>query len=257
MAEYISLRDYAKHLPIEKGDVVFISSDAKLMMLEAMRNKQKLDLNEFIDGVIEAVGEEGTILFPTYNWDFCKGVTFDYKNTECLTGSLGTVALGRDDFRRTRHPIYSFAVWGKYQDELFAMDNKDSFGVDSPFEFLRAHNAKNIIIDVTLQHCFTFTHYAEEQSGLVDYRYVKDFTADYIDAAGVTTRRTYSMFVRYLDREVIVTIDPILPDFLEAGVATKYTINSSDIIMVRMGDAYPILLDDIANNHSGKICTVR
>lgn len=250
---YIELKDYAKNMGIEKGDIVMISSDAKIMLFDAMRNKASKDLNDFIDGLKEAVGAEGTILFPTYNWDFCKGVTFDIKNTPCLTGSLGSIALGRDDFRRTKHALYSFAVWGKYADELVAMENTDSFGLDSPFAFLREHNVKNFEIDVTLQHCFTFTHFVEENVG-VPYRFIKNFTANYIDEVGSETERTYSMLVRYLDKDVTVTIDPIEPDLIAAGAARRFEINSSSILQVNFGDAYPVLENDIRNNNSGKLC---
>ena len=55
--------------------------------------------------------EKRNILFPTFNWDFCKGKSFNYNNTRSMTGSLSNVALKRPDFKRSKNPIYSFAVW--------------------------------------------------------------------------------------------------------------------------------------------------
>lgn len=40
MNEYIDMYDYPQYMNIEKGDVVFISSDAKLMLYDAMCNKR-------------------------------------------------------------------------------------------------------------------------------------------------------------------------------------------------------------------------
>lgn len=253
--EYINLNDYACYLEIKKGDIIFVSSDAKIMMWDAMKNKESADLNHFIDGLIEAVGEEGTIIFPTYNWDFCGGKTFDYKETPCKTGILGSLALKRSDFRRSKHPIYSFAVYGKYQDEICKMNNRDSFGMDSPFAFFYNKNIKNYIIDVSLCHCFTFTHFVEQQSGVVNHRFVKDFTAGYIDENGIQSQQTYSMFVRKLDMNVETTIDPIEEDFVREGVEIKYRINNSEIKRIEMGKAYSVLLNDIRNNKSRKLCT--
>ncbi|MDR1803346.1 MAG: AAC(3) family N-acetyltransferase, partial [Treponema sp.] len=103
-----------------------------------------------------------------------------YHKTPSMTGSLSRVALKRKDFIRSRHPMYSFAVWGKYQDFLYLLDNTDSFGDNSPFNFLYKNLGKNLIMDVDYQHCFTFLHYVEEAVGVV-YRYIKHFSAIYID----------------------------------------------------------------------------
>ncbi len=254
MGNYVKLYEYAKYMKIERGDIILISSDSKKMAFDALTNKEPVNLNNFIDGIIDVIGPEGTLLFPTYNWDFCGGETFDYKNTTCKTGTLGTIALKRSDFKRTKHPIYSFAVYGNYQDELCNMENTDSFGIDSPFNFFKKKNAKNYIIDVSLQHSFTFAHFVEEQSGVVKHRYVKDFHGDYVDERGNVSRKTYSMFVRNLDLDVKTTINPIEDDFIKAGCLERFTINSSSITLVMLGSAYDVLLNDIINNNSRKIC---
>ena len=44
---------------------------------------------------------------------FCEGKDFDYKKTQSKCGLLSNIALKRDDFLRTKNPIYSFAVTGK------------------------------------------------------------------------------------------------------------------------------------------------
>ena len=113
---------------IKKGDVVFISSDILRMLCLGIELNCPVDLNHFIDLLTDKIGPTGTLLFPTYNWDFCKGKTFDYYKTPSKTGSLGNVALKHAGFKRTRHPIYSFAVWGKDQDYLCSLKNVHSFG---------------------------------------------------------------------------------------------------------------------------------
>lgn len=255
MDEYIKLSDYAKYLEIRKGDIIFVSSDTKKLLYDAIKHGEKVDLNLLIDGLIEEVGKGGTVVFPTYNWDFCDGKMFDYRTTPCKTGALGTKALQRGDFKRTKHPIYSFAVYGRYKDLLCDMSNIDSFGADSPFAFFRQYNAKNYIIDVTLKHCFTFAHFAEQQSGMVNYRYVKEFVADYVDENGTKSERNYSMFVRKLDLDVKTTIDPIEADFFKAGIEKEYKINNSEIKKIELEGAYNIMVNDIEHNNSRKLCS--
>ncbi len=254
MSDYVSLCDYPKYMEVHKGEIIFISSDSRKLMWDAAVNRKSTDLNVFIDALVDAVGETGTVVFPVYNWDFCRGETFDIRRSPCQTGILGTIALKRGDFIRTRHPIYSFAVKGYYADTLLAMNNRDSFGDDSPFAFFNCHQAINYIIDVSLQHCFTFAHYVEQHSDKVKYRYIKNFTAGYIDNDGNTSNETYSMYVRDLSLNVETTIDPIEHDFIQEGVEKKFSINSSEVKKINLAGAYKIIMNDIVENRSRKIC---
>lgn len=255
MPEYIPLKDYAKAANIKKGDIVFVSSRTVPMLFDAKRAKVKPNLNDFIDGMLEAIGEDGTLIFPTYNWDFCKGIEFDYKNSPCMTGALGTAALTRSEFKRTKHPIYSFAVAGACQDILCSMDNKSSFGKDSPFNFFKEKNVINLIFDVVLKHSFTYVHYVEEMYGKTSYRYLKEFSADYIDESGNRSSRNYSMLVRKLEINVENTVDPIIDDFIAAGCMERLKINSSDVKKIYLGDTFDVIMKDIIDNNSKKICT--
>lgn len=253
MDNYIRLKDTVKYWGLKTGDRIMISSDVKRLLYDCATHGDDTDMNVLIDGIIDIIGPDGTILIPTFNWDFCKGKTFDYYKTPCKTGSIGKAALKRKDFRRTKHPIYSFAIWGKDRDAICAVDHKSSFGADSPFTYCREQNVKNYFIDVECQHSFTFVHYVEEQVG-IPYRYLKDFTAPYIDENGVESVRTYSMNVRDLDKDIFVTIYPFEEDFKAAGAARRFQINDIDYKVVEMGKVYPIIAEDAAHNRSRKIC---
>lgn len=254
MNEYVKLKDIAKQFDLVRGDKVMISSDVKRLLYECVTREDDTDMNVLLDSIIDIIGPEGTILVPTFNWDFCKGKTFDYRKTPCKTGSVGKAALKRTDFKRTPHPIYSFAVWGRDQDQICAVDHKSSFGKDSPFTYCLENNVKNIFIDVECQHSFTFVHYVEEQVG-ISYRYLKDFTAGYIDEEGKESERTYSMNVRDLDKDIFITIYPFEEDFIKAGAARRFQVNGIDFKIIEMGKVYPIIAEDVRNNRSRKLCT--
>lgn len=254
MSEYVKLKDLAKQFSLQRGDTVMVSSDLKRLLYECVTREDDTDMNLLLDGIIDIIGPEGTLFIPTFNWDFCKGKTFDYYKTPCKTGSLGKTALKRSDFKRTKHPIYSFAVWGKDQEELCNRDYQSSFGIESPFTYCKDHNAKNLFIDVECQHSFTFVHYVEEQVG-ISYRYLKDFTADYIDENGTVSKRTYSMNVRDLDKDIYITIYPFEEEFIKAKAARRFQVNGIDMKEIEMGKVYPMIADDVKNNKSRKICT--
>ena len=103
---YVKYLDIASSLGIEKGCVLHISSDISALLLSCMRNGEAFEPDLFIDSFIDAVGGDGVLLFPTYNWGFCSGKTFDCRQTPCDTGILAASALKRKDFKRTGHPIY-------------------------------------------------------------------------------------------------------------------------------------------------------
>lgn len=255
MNSYVELEDYANAMGIKKGDFVFISSDSRIIMIDALRYGKDSNLNRFIDGLVKTVGEDGTIVFPTYNWDFCKNIAFDYFKTPSKTGYLSSLALLRKDFKRTKHAIYSFAVYGKYQQELCELNNESSFGGDSPFAFFKEHNTVNFMIDVGLDECFTFVHYVQEQSGDTSNRYLKSFNGEYIDENGETTQRTYSMFVRKLELNVINKSSPIEGDLLKNKAISYIKINSSNIKRLELNKCYDVILEDILFNNSRKLCS--
>lgn len=244
-----------KQFGIQQGDVLFVSSDVKRLLFGYYEQYDEMpSLNDIIDYLQNLVGEQGTLIFPTYNWGFCRGNAWDYYKTKCETGSLGTAALKRKDFRRTFHPIYSFAVWGKGTIELCQLTNTSSFGGDSPFAWLDKVHAKNLIIDVSFTHCLTFVHYVEQLSGNVSYRYEKNFTADYTDSEGITSTRVYSMFVRDLDMDVINDFDAMEEQLLNDGIAQRHFILDIPITLLDMHAAVAPILDDIRNNRSRKLC---
>ena len=258
MDGYIDCYDIVNHLDIQQGDKLMISSDiVDLFMAEKKIKKKFPDSHQFIDSFIQKIGPSGTLLFPTYNWDFCHGGTFDIKKTPSKTGILGQSALEHPGFKRTKHPIYSFAVWGKDQEYLCSLENKSSFGPDSPFAYMDKEHVKNLIIGIPPCLCFTFTHYVEESSGVVNYRFLKDFTSKYIDENKEESLRTYSMFVRHLDMDV-VSVGPGMDEELkENGILKESIINNITFTMVDLHGTFEPLMNDILHNRSRKICTYK
>lgn len=257
MSDYIKLRELASHLGLNAGDRVYVTSDVKGLLYTLMRHEDETDLNILIDGIIDIIGEDGTLVFPTFNWSFCGGTPFDYHNTPAKTGSLCKIAMARSDFRRTKHPIYSFTAWGKDTDDLCALTNKSSFGADSPFAYMVEHGYRNLFIDKELEHSYVFVHYAEQSVGNLhdDYRYLKDFTGEYTDENGVTSTRTYDMNVRALDKDVTNVIYAFEEEFIEKGIMKRFFINDLEYKIIELAKAHPILQEDVRHNRSRRICS--
>lgn len=240
---------------LNRGDIVMVSSDLTRLMWASKDSSDPITPDAVLDGIQKVIGPEGTLILPTYNWGFCEGKGFNYKTTKGKTGVLGAVALKRPDFKRTLHPIYSFAVWGKDQALLCQLQNKSSFGSDSPFAYLHRNNAINIMIDVDYLHSLTYVHYVEEQTGLaVPYRYLKEFTGEYVDEHGNKDIRTYSMFVRNLDMNVEMTLNPLGSILEQEGLSESNNFYGVSVKSIRFGDIYKTIQSEIVNNQSETIC---
>jgi aminoglycoside 3-N-acetyltransferase len=253
MSDYISYKKIPSVLKIEKGDVILLTSDITDLFLQCQENGEIMDVNILLDNFQEAIGEEGTLLVPTYNWGFCQGKAFDYKKTPSKTGAIGNAALRRKDFTRTKHPIYSFAVWGKDAVKLAAMDNIESFGPDSPFAYLEQVNAKNVFIGASLRNSFTYIHYIEQKLG-AKYRYSKKFKSHYIDQNKVDTVNEYAMYVIDLDLGVVCAPDPFVDTLYANHIVQHGHINGVPYEVIRFNDVTPFIQEDILHNKSKNLC---
>jgi len=228
-------------LPIQKGDILNISSDLLPLICMVRKNKEKFDVNLFLDKIIEKVGDEGTILIPTYNWDFCSGKIFDPKKTPSQVGSLGNIAIKRDDFIRTKHPIYSFCVKGKDSEYLYSLDPKNAFGKGTVFEYLYHKRVKNLFIGLDYKKALTFVHFPEELVG-VDYRYQKEFVSRYLEN-GKILQKGYQFYVREPKKCKMTYIDEKLDSLLK-----EYWFNIINGVyfgVVNLGEIGDIMINDL------------
>lgn len=241
------LREFVEKLKIDKSGILLLTENS-LTVLVAMKKKDKeFSFDLLIDCLIEKIGDTGTLLIQTFDWRFCKGEEFDILKSKSQTSFLGNTALKRHDFIRTKHPIYSFAVTGKYKDELANLTNIGAFDINSPFHFIHKKKANMIIIDVPLQSSFTFVHYVEEIEQ-VSYRYNKRFKSIYIDELGVKSIKSYEMYVRDIENNVVTDFEPLEELLLENKALESYVVDNLVIRKIDLSKAYPVIVNDIRNN---------
>ena len=246
---YVRYEGIVEKLNINKGDSILLVSDLTNILIDCKKNNEKFDGNRFLDSIIKKIGLDGTLLLPTYNFDFCKGNTYDYCNTMPMTGALPKIALSRKDFKRTKHPIHSFVVWGADKDYLCNLHNLSSFGHDSPFAYFYKKNTKNLTIGLDYKLGFSTVHYCEEKVG-VNYRFLKKFNAFYIDENKKKELKTYQMYARKEPHLKTVTgLNIKLDDILKLkNEYIKYKINSSTIFLLNSKIIIDIIIDNMKTN---------
>lgn len=146
-------------LNVNRGDVVFIHSSFDKLHT-AFSAKEMLDL------LVERVGEEGTLLFPSWSHagrteDYLKsGKIFDVRRSYTLMGLLPEIARRRKSAVRSLHPAASIAAIGKHAEELTGTHHLSSYACDenSPYYKMMKYNAKIIglgekTVSLSFVHC--------------------------------------------------------------------------------------------------------
>lgn len=243
---------------IQKGDVLYVISDVLELAIFMKKQGLRINLDEIIDKLQHLVGAQGTLLFPTFNWGFCQGEDFDYNNTPSKTGSLSSKALQRNDFVRTQHPIYSFAVWGYHKDEMLNNECVNSFGKNTIFEDLYKWNAKALVIGLPALKGLTYIHHVEQSVG-VPYRYNKGFTGAYIDSEGRKKEKTYYMYVRDLDMnpQPINCFEPLEQKMYQQGTILQAEYMGIPNEFLKIKDLDEAVKTDIVYNNSQNLYTYK
>ncbi|MDE7313409.1 MAG: AAC(3) family N-acetyltransferase [Eubacterium sp.] len=243
--EYVPYTDIAGTVGISRGDRIYLSSDVLALAWTAKYHGECFSVDKLIDSFQKQITEDGTLLIPTFHFDFSNKGVYDYTNTPCTTGALGNAALKRQDFKRTAHPMHSFCVWGKDQALLCAMCNNNSFGSDSPFAYMHQHNVVQIMLGTDYQRSMTFVHYAEAMAK-VPYRFSKQFTGTYIAQDGTESVRTYEYPARYLELGSTEQFNRIGQILEEKGIAQSFQINGISVKKVSLSASYPVIYEDAA-----------
>lgn len=249
---YNTYLEYLEQLPIKQGEPVYIISNMAPVFYSEKKAGRTFSLDTFIQDLKHIFYKDNTILIPTFNWDFCKGLPFDYRYSKSQAGILGDYALKDKDFKRTKHPIYSYAVYGKDKEILVENDFIDSFGDESVFHYLYYNNAAQIGIGT---NTYTAHHFIEEHffKDIIPYRYIKVFKSEYIDEYGKSSIKEYSMFVRKLELNTTVKTEPFRQELIDTGIVERVFINQIPYYFTHVEDYCNYAKNDIEYNKSRKL----
>ena len=217
-----------KEAGVEQGDIILVHSDSSavreftgLMWGDALRLLK--------ESFLRVLGENGTLIVPTFNWDFCKGKPYSHEKTRSQVGMFTNNVLFDERSIRSFHPIYPFAAIGPAAMDLFTDISKSSFGEDSVFHRLHQINAKIVFFNISFESC-TFIHYVEQQKG-ISYRFLKQFTGK-VSIGEKEYTDTFDFYARYLDRDIHPYFNRLFKDLL----------STNNIREVKLINKYPILL---------------
>lgn len=253
---YVPYKQIANFLGIKEGDNIYLASNILGFMEAAKENGESFNPDIFLNTIIENLGGKGTLLIPTFNWDFSNKGFYSYSESPCTTGSLGKVALKRQDFKRTKHPLHSFAVFGKDKNILCDRDNIDSYDNLSPFQYMFDHNAKCIILGTDYKHAYTFIHFVEKKE-TVPFRFTKKFEGTYINDKEQKIHKEYTSYVRNLNISLEENFNEIGKILEEKKIAKNLVINMQQIKIIDIKASYSIIANDINKNSCKNLYIIR
>ena len=193
---------------LRSGDTVLLHLDIVRTLIDMRQNGFKPSAIDVLDSFIDLVGEDGTCLFPSFNFDFINAGTFDILNTPSHSGVVSELARISNRSIRTTHPVYSFSVIGKHANLFQKLNNVSAYGKGSPFDLLKELDGKIAVLDLDENTSMTFHHHVEEMLQ-VPYRYVKEFSGSYIDAKRQKSTRSCSIYVRRLEEKIVTSLNPV------------------------------------------------
>ncbi len=144
---------------ITKGDVVFVHSSFDKL-------NTSFSANKLLNLLIEQVGSEGTLLFPSWSYvgrtaDYVRrNEVFDVKKSFTKMGLIAELARRRKSAIRSLHPTASVAAIGKHARELTNSHHLSAYacGELSPYFKLMEYNGKTIglgekTVSMSFLHC--------------------------------------------------------------------------------------------------------
>ncbi|HRQ32328.1 MAG TPA: AAC(3) family N-acetyltransferase, partial [Anaerolineales bacterium] len=121
MLTFEKLVEGFRSLGVEEGDTLLVHSSYKSFgevnggpqaVIRALESVLRLRADEH--GTPLSTEKQGTLIMPTFNFDFNEGAAWDVRTTPSKMGVLTELVRLDPRAKRVFHPFYSFAILGKH-----------------------------------------------------------------------------------------------------------------------------------------------
>jgi aminoglycoside 3-N-acetyltransferase len=178
---------------------IIIFSD--LLSLITKEKKIKVVIKEFEKIVSQLIDNNNTIILPTFNLKFPSLKKTGYGENFITSGTMIKIILKKFNFKRTKKPMYNYAVIGPNSKKIINLKQTTAWGDDSVIGYL-SNNKDTLGLGVNtdlLSFTWVTIHCCEETLK-VPYRFWKTFRGKNLDNG----KNVYEkMFVRHLDKEIV------------------------------------------------------
>jgi aminoglycoside 3-N-acetyltransferase len=155
---------------------------------------RKYSINKIIEN-LKSYFKNGTIIVPSFNFDYFKERKFNKNQTKSSLGPFENSFIKAKGVSRSNHPIFSISAFGKNKKKILTPCGLFSFGQNSPFNNFIKNNVIFLNIGLPFKSSCTYVHHVEHLSG-VNHRYYKAVSGKVFES-GKYINKTYYSFVRY------------------------------------------------------------
>lgn len=210
------LRKSVEELGVKRGDTLYVSSSLfQLGMMAGIKSSDEL-CNEVLHCLIQIVGEEGTIVVPTFTTSLGRnGKSFILEETPAETGIFSEFIRTHPASVRSMHPLHSVAAIGARAKEICYKTPPNSYSIDSPSFRLYAMNAMAVMLGAE-RPLSGWVHLLEALNGL-PYIYNKVLNIE-VYKTGQRINREFYAPVHYLDFNISYDIIQAELAIAETGV---------------------------------------
>ncbi len=234
-----------KKTGIKKGDVIFSHSNIGFFGIPGEGKTAEQIFKTVLAAFQDVIGQEGTLVVPTFTLSFCKLQSFDPDNTPSFCGVFSEKLRQLPESCRSEEPLFSVSALGKLAKKLTDRISDECFGKDSFWE--RFLNQDGVICNMNLDAGSTFIHYVERCLN-VPYRYDKLFTGTIIKN-GMSHKSGVIFFCQDLSNTDTVACFELFDKLSkEWKVARSASIGRGGITIIRASDVYNLIKKEIKKN---------
>ncbi|UYN88712.1 MAG: AAC(3) family N-acetyltransferase [Anaerolineales bacterium] len=215
-------------LGIQAGDGLLIHSAVQFL------GKPEGGLVTYLEALQGAIGQHGTLVVPTFSFEFAKTGQYDPATTPSQgMGVFSEFVRQQPGAYRTLHPMQSVAALGALAGDLAQRDTPSAFDDGSTFDRMLQADFKLLLLGADIQAA-SMVHYSEQRAP-VPYRYWKEFPGK-IKIDGAWQPRSYRMFVRDMDIDPHLRLAPIEQALRANGDWRTQTLNHGSLSVCRLQD---------------------
>jgi aminopeptidase-like protein/aminoglycoside N3'-acetyltransferase len=234
-----------RKIGLRKGDSVLVHSNIGFLGVpKGGLSKEKM-FDTVFGAFMDVIGDEGTLVVPTFTFSFAKSQAYDPEATPSTSGMFTEILRKLPQALRSLDPMFSVAAVGRRAREFIADVPIECFGPRSFFD--RFMKANGVICNIGISVGSTFIHYVE-QSLNVPYRFKKLFTGQLIKDANAT-KATAIFFCQDLTNPDTVADWTLFEKEARRQRAVRtVVVGRGEVSMIRAEEVFRICKDGLEKN---------
>lgn len=230
-----------RQVGLKRGDTVFSHSNIGFFGLPKGKTTLEHAFRIILEAFFQVIGDNGTLVVPTFTYSFPKGNTFDPDNTPSDCGIFTELFRMHPEAFRSEDPCVSVAALGHKAQMLTQDMPKDAYCEDG--FFARFFRENGVICNMNFDAGSTFIHYVEKVLD-VPYRYSKTFTGTFIKK-GIYETRDATIYVRYLIEGTQAKFEAFDKIAREKGLFVQASVGRGSVGLIKLKDTFDLIRDTL------------